>query len=139
MTVTVLGPLRPDEEENEQSLVLRVEKGDEKLLVTGDIGAETEHDIIQYYDNLLSAVDIVSIPHHGSAYSSSEDFVSAIRPAYATAQAGRNNRYGHPAEEVLLRWENAGSRVFRSDRSGTIGFGRFHVFKNEWFWAQTSR
>ena len=63
----------------------------------------------------------LSVPHHGSKYSSSKKFIKDVNPQFAIVQSGKNNRYGHPAPETLKRYEDVGVRVLRNDESGAIG------------------
>jgi beta-lactamase superfamily II metal-dependent hydrolase len=62
----------------------------------------------------------VKVPHHGSLTSSSEAFVKALQPTVAVVSAGRTNHFGHPAPEVLQRYEAVGAKVFRTDRDGAV-------------------
>jgi len=57
-------------------------------------------------------------PHHGSRTSSSETLVAAVRPRWASVQAGYRSRFGHPHAEVLARYARHGVQVVRSDWSG---------------------
>jgi competence protein ComEC len=66
--------------------------------------------------------DILSISHHGSKYSSSEEFLQATTPKYAIISCGKNNFYGHPAGEILDRLQRHGSKVYRTDIYGAIEF-----------------
>ncbi|MBI4193133.1 MAG: hypothetical protein HY536_00720, partial [Candidatus Colwellbacteria bacterium] len=70
-----------------------------------------------YGDGLKS--EILKVAHHGSRYSSSERFLEYARPSIAVVEVGKN-RYGHPTREALDRLASVGSRVFRTDRDGTI-------------------
>jgi len=65
-------------------------------------------------------VDVLKVAHHGSKTSSTEALLLATRPKAAIISAGTNNRYGHPAPEVLARLKNAGSTVYRTDQQGAI-------------------
>ena len=120
VTVRCLGPLSGSGTENEQSLVLLAEKDGRALLVTGDIGAETEEKMADFYTDGSLDADILQIPHHGSRYSSSQRLIDAVTPAAAIAQTGYNH-YGHPAEEVLQRYAAGGAGVFRNDLDGAVG------------------
>lgn len=116
-----LAVLHPDQaglmsgELNDSSLVTRLDTDGVRALFTGDIAARTER--------LLSPeeirADILKVPHHGSKYSSSEEFLAAVRPRAAFIEVGKN-RYGHPTAEALARLAAAGGRIFRTDRDGTV-------------------
>jgi competence protein ComEC len=62
----------------------------------------------------------VKAPHHGSAGSSSPDFVDALRPAAVIFSAGRRNPFGHPAPAVVDRYRKAGSELFSTAEDGAI-------------------
>ena len=106
-------PGRPDP--NAWSVVLRVTYGDFSALLTGDADAAIE-------DRLLDQgrVTALKVGHHGSRTSTSEAFVRAVSPAYALISVGARNRYGHPNPGVLARLARAGTRVYRTDRDGTV-------------------
>jgi len=74
---------------------------------------------------LLPALDLLPIvvlksPHHGSGTSSSEEFIQKLRPRVVLISCGRANPYGHPVPDVVKRYEDAQSGVFRTDRDGQI-------------------
>jgi len=102
---------------NADSCVLRVRGLYHTALLTGDIGVAQERMLASAYD-LRS--DIVMMPHHGSRSSSGEALVRATQARHAVAQMGYGNHYGHPAPEVLGRWERAGTWVWRSDQDGAV-------------------
>jgi len=102
---------------NADSCVLRVRGLHHTALLTGDIGVAQERMLASAHD-LRS--DIVVMPHHGSRSSSSEALVHATQARHAVAQMGHGNRYGHPAPEVVKRWERAGTWVWRSDQDGAV-------------------
>ena len=64
--------------------------------------------------------DILKVAHHGSKYSSSEDFIEACSPEAAVISVGKNNFYGHPTPETLERLDSYGCEVFRTDREGAV-------------------
>lgn len=70
--------------------------------------------------NLLQPVTVLKTAHHGSAYSSSETFLEAIRPAVAVISCGEKNRYGHPASETIERLEQADTSIAYTMKSGQI-------------------
>ena len=100
---------------NEGSLVTLVEKEGFSGLLTGDISSEEEELI-----PVNKPVTWLKTAHHGSKYSTSDEFLHRARPVYATISAGRRNPYGHPAEETLKRLSACGSIIYTTARSGAI-------------------
>jgi len=104
--------------ENNRSLVVRIEVLDRTLLFTGDIHGEAEQALVQKPQDLRC--DVLKIPHHGSRTSSTEEFLSRAEPTIAVASVGRKNRYRHPSEDVVERYERNGTRLYRTDRDGAV-------------------
>lgn len=103
---------------NDDSIVLEIALGRASVLLTGDIGQDVERVLA---DRLAPAgIRILKVPHHGSRTSSSMRFLQAAAPAVAFASAGRMNRFGHPAPDVVARYRRVGAAVFRTDRDGAI-------------------
>jgi len=100
--------------DNENSLVLRLRHGKHQFLLTGDIGVDTEENMLPH----LEKFTVVQVPHHGSLGSSSEAFVKQTAPDFAVIQAGKRNRYKHPHRSVVERW--GPKKVLRTDIDGTI-------------------
>jgi competence protein ComEC len=114
-----LAPLMPLlDDENEDSLVFRVRGTGCSALFTGDIGFATEERLLKRPGLLVA--DVLKVPHHGSRYSSSPEFLRAVAPRHALISAGYGNRFGLPAAETLDRLEKAGARIHRTDQDGTI-------------------
>lgn len=118
-TVSVLGPVTIDTENlNNSSLILKITYGETSFLFTGDAEEEEEMSILEQVADLKS--DVLRVAHHGSKYSSSEEFLEAVSPRYAIISVGENNDYGHPHEQTIQRLENYTSEIYRTDRCGTI-------------------
>lgn len=100
---------------NNSSLVISLNYNGRNILLPGDIEKEAEYAIY----NGLDRYDIVIVPHHGSKSSSTEQFVDAVRPEIAILSYGRNF-YGIPSQEVVSRYENAGSKIFSTFKDGEI-------------------
>jgi competence protein ComEC len=99
--------------------VLRIEAKGGRVLLTGDIERAAERVLLHNAPQLLGAEALV-VPHHGSASSSSPEFVKQVAPRYAIFTAGHRNRFGHPREDELARYREAGSELLRTDTGGAI-------------------
>jgi competence protein ComEC len=103
---------------NDDSLVLRVQFKNQALLLTGDIEKSVEARLTAE-DAPLSA-QFLKVPHHGSATSSTEQFLALVRPAFAAISVGENNQFNHPSPATLTRLRAAGAEVFRTDQDGAV-------------------
>jgi len=99
--------------------VLRIEAAAGRVLLTGDIERAAERELVRRVPALLSA-DALLVPHHGSATSSTPEFVKQVAPRHAVFAVGYRNRFGHPREDVLARYREAGSELLRTDTGGAI-------------------
>ncbi len=114
-------PLAADDP-NEHNTVYMIHYRDIKIMVTGDLLEEDEHEMVAYYrDTDTLKCDILKVAHHGSKSSSSVEFLDAASPDIAVIQVGADNFYGHPHKQTLERLEERGIRVFRTDNSGAVG------------------
>ena len=114
-------PLAADDP-NEHNTVYMIHYKDIKVMVTGDLLEEDEHEMVSCYEGTDTLrCDILKVAHHGSKSSSSEEFLDAAKPKIAVIQAGRNNFYGHPHKQTLERLEKRGIQVFRTDINGAVG------------------
>jgi competence protein ComEC len=86
-------------------------------LFTGDLSKEGEARIVNDYN--LSKIDVLKAGHHGSKTSSGEILLEKTKPQLAVICVGRNN-FGHPAEEVIKRFEDKSIKYLRTDRQGMI-------------------
>lgn len=105
---------------NEISNVYRVRYGGVSFLITGDLIAEIEAQILREGIDVSSTV--LKVGHHGSKTSSSEEFLRAVKPKCAVICVGYGNNFGHPRAEVLERLENLPTKIYRTDRDGLIKF-----------------
>nr|WP_269448180.1 DNA internalization-related competence protein ComEC/Rec2 [Lentibacillus sp. JNUCC-1] len=117
---TILSPGRDWGSPNENSLVLLTELGNSTWLFTGDAGEKVENDIVTAFPDLK--IDVLKIGHHGSRTSTKSRFIQEVQPGYGLISAGRNNRYGHPAPEVLEVLDTYGVHVLRTDKDGAVIF-----------------
>lgn len=103
---------------NNRSCVLMI-KGSHRVLLPGDIESLRESSLVADFGAALQA-DVLVAPHHGSATSSSPDFVDQVAPRHVVYTLSRGNRWGFPAPAVTARFEALGARQYRSDRDGAI-------------------
>ncbi|MEY2872767.1 MAG: hypothetical protein RLZZ373_138, partial [Pseudomonadota bacterium] len=111
---SAMAVLRP----NAVSCVLRVESvSGRAALLTGDIGIDQELRLVIRQPERLKA-EVLLVPHHGSGSSSTLLFLKSVQPTWAIVQAGRHNRYGHPAPAVMARYDAQGIAVVRTPQCG---------------------
>jgi competence protein ComEC len=101
---------------NDSSIVAELISSNSKTLFTGDIGENIEKELLKTY---RSTVDVLKVPHHGSKYSSSWDFLEVLKPKAAVIEVGKNS-YGHPTTQTLERLERVGAKIYRTDKDGTV-------------------
>lgn len=107
-------------DDNESSLVLRLDWQGFSMLFPGDLGEAGEAMILKAYGEAMEPVTVLKAGHHGSRFSSSEAFLGRLQPALTLISCGRNNRHGHPSPEALERLAAAGSRILRTDEAGAV-------------------
>ena len=103
---------------NNTSIISKLVFGKNSFLFTGDAYKDVEGKLINKEAEIDS--DVLKVAHHGSKTSSSEEFIKAVSPEIAVISAGRENKYGHPNQEVLELLEKYGIRVLRTDKDGDI-------------------
>jgi competence protein ComEC len=104
---------------NDASLVLKLSFGQATALFTGDIEGPGEEWLVQARAAGLRA-DFLKVAHHGSRTSSSEALLGQVRPQVAFISVGARNTFGHPAREVLGRFQAGATSVFRTDELGSL-------------------
>jgi len=104
---------------NDNALVVRLVHGAVTVLLTGDIEAPAEHELVALEGGGLRA-PVLQVPHHGSQTSTTPELLQAVRPEVAVISAGAGNPYGHPHAEVVNRLRAAGIAVYRTDVDGTV-------------------
>ncbi|MCC8098388.1 MAG: MBL fold metallo-hydrolase [Eubacterium sp.] len=96
----ILNPVDNETQDcNEYSLVIKLTYGENKFLFTGDAGSQSEYNMIDRGFDL--SADVLKAGHHGSAYSSTREFLDEVKPRYAVISCGADNSYGHPSELTL--------------------------------------
>jgi competence protein ComEC len=119
----VLHPSRTSYDEsvwkdNDRSCVLKIStRGGRRILLPADIERRAERMLVSAQP---LAADVLVVPHQGSKTSSTPAFVQAVDPETVIFPVGYRNRFGHPHAEVMQRYRNLGSRVYRTDRDGAL-------------------
>ena len=124
----VLYPSKKGDGENNDSIVLYGRLLQTNFLFTGDL-EDGELELVKNYPNL--PVDVLKAGHHGSKGSSYPEFLRHISPKIALISAGQNNRYKHPHQETLNRFEEEGIAVLRTDQQGAVRFKGWDNWKIE--------
>ena len=104
--------------ENDNSSVIYTKLNNYKFLFMGDAGVEVENDLIEKYN--LQDIDVLKVGHHGSKTSSGKNFINEIEPKYSIISVGKNNKYGHPNNNVLNNLKD--SKIYRTDQDGSVTF-----------------
>lgn len=99
---------------NLSSIIIKLNYNNLGYLFTGDTEAEIENKIN------VGKINILKVGHHGSDTSSSEKFVKETAPEVAIISVGKDNSYGHPSVEIIKRYEEVGSKIYRTDEVGNI-------------------
>jgi len=120
----ILHPAREDYDDaalrvHDRNCVLMIAGTGARILLPGDIEARSEAALVALHADALGA-DVLLAPHHGSRSSSTPAFLEAVRPRVVVFPVGYRNRFRHPQEDVVARYEALGARVLRSDRDGAV-------------------
>ncbi len=99
---------------NLSSIIIKLNYNNLSYLFTGDAEAEIENKID------VGKINILKVAHHGSDTSSSEKFVKETAPEVAIILVGKDNSYGHPSDEIIKRYEEVGSKIYRTEEVGNI-------------------
>ncbi len=102
---------------NDASVVLLVEVGGLQLLLTGDVEPEGQAALARLFPGLQ--VDVLKMPHHGSAHQD-EPWLTSLDPSAVLVSVGADNDYGHPADAALRPLTDAGADVYRTDQDGDL-------------------
>lgn len=103
---------------NDSSIVLKLTYGNNSFLLTGDATSNVEKTLLN--DNIKS--DVLKVAHHGSNYSSTDEFLDVVSPKYAVISVGKNNSYNHPTNSTLKKLNDRNIKLYRTDLDGTIKF-----------------
>lgn len=103
---------------NDGSLVFVATVNRLNYLFTGDISTQVETQLVNDYPDLK--IDVLKVSHHGSSTGTSAKLLNTYKPKMALISCGKNNRYGHPHDEVIGRLNDYGVKIYRSDEMGMV-------------------
>ncbi len=92
-------------------------------LFTGDVegaGQDYLKSVIRSAPEKYANLSLLKVAHHGSQYTTDEEFLDLTKPLFAIISCGRDNSYGHPHEALLERLYEVGTTVYRTDKGGCI-------------------
>lgn len=131
--------------DNNRSCVLKVWNKHHSLLLTGDIQKKSEKLLIQSNPRILKA-DVLSVPHHGSKTSSTNEFINHVSPKIGLISAGYRSRFGHPKPEVISRYEQSEVELLDTVNYGAITLEfptdkteikrEYYRLENRGFWSR---
>lgn len=115
---------------NDFSPIVLVEFNNFKFMLTGDATSVVESEVLSFYNEEYLDVDVLKLGHHGSATSTSYEFLSVVKPEYAIVSAGKNNSYNHPSAQVISTIEqydeefskNLSQNILQTQNVGNIVF-----------------
>lgn len=111
---------------NNQSCVLKISNSRHSVLLTGDIEAISEMQLLTQHGAEKLHSKVLVVPHHGSKTSSTLPFLQAVRPEVALIQAGWENQFGHPHRQVTKRYESRNIQVFNTAQNGAMKWAFRH-------------
>ena len=94
--------------------------GKASVLLEGDAERPSEDAMAEA--GRLHPVTLLKVGHHGSRTSSNPEFLALVRPRDAVVSVGLRNTFGHPRGEVIGRFADEGTRLFRTDEFGLTSF-----------------
>jgi competence protein ComEC len=117
-------------EDNDKSLVLRLSYGQTDFLLSGDLPTEQEEKLLANKINLEA--EVLKVGHHGSKYSSSQEFLNSVEPKACIISAGADNKFGHPHPETLERLAKVKCNIYETSKLGNISI----LSNGEYWWLK---
>ena len=115
---TILSPSTISSNDNDNSVAIKLENGNNSFIFTGDAESAGEEAICNSGIDL--SCDVIVPGHHGSATATTWDFLQKTVPEYAIISCGAGNSYGHPHKDTMDKLSDMEIQVFRTDEQGTV-------------------
>lgn len=103
---------------NDAAIVAEFTAGNFDMLLTADISDKIEKQLLQ--GGAIKPAEVLKVSHHGSRFSSTEEFIKAVNPEIAVVSVGASNTYNHPHPETLARYKQSAVPIYRTDLQGII-------------------
>lgn len=119
--------------DNDRSCVLHISSQFGSLLLPGDIERKAERKLLAGQQDI--AADVLVVPHHGSKTSSTIEFIEKVQPQIAIFTVGYRNRFGHPKDTIVERYQTMDSKLYRTDHAGAVlidYLDREKIIINQW-------
>jgi competence protein ComEC len=133
----VLSPASISGQPNDDSVVLLLQDAGKRFLFTGDLHGPNEDRVADICAR-GPPIFLLKVAHHGSAYSTTTSFLSAVRPHFAVISVGVNS-YGHPSPRTLARLRACGARVYTTQHNGSITLTLSPSGKAGWSFTRSGR
>lgn len=111
-----------DNSGNEGCVVAHLVYKNTSALFTCDAPQDVEDHLVAISTSTDLKSDLLKVGHHGSKYSSSNEWLDAVAPTFAAISVGAHNKYGHPTQEALSRLTSHQIKTYRTDQLGTVMF-----------------
>jgi len=105
---------------NNSSIVMKIQYGDNGILLTGDLERGGEIPVLIYNSFLES--EIIKVGHHGSITSTSMTFLENVAPIAAVVSVAKKNKFNHPSPHTIERLKNWGVKTFLTSHEGTVQY-----------------
>lgn len=115
---SLLGPISEGDQDNNQSIVIRIQNGAKSFLFTGDAQEAEETELIK--SGQMLKADVYKAGHHGSKTSTTLRFLKAVEPSVCVISCGVDNAYGMPHREVIDLLKSKRIEIYRTDLLGNI-------------------
>ena len=106
---------------NNNAIVMKLNYNNFSMLFTGDIEKKAEEEILETYKNSkILESDILKVAHHGSKTSTTDEFLSRVKPKIALIGVGKDNMFNHPSNTTIEKLEKMDIKIYRTDLNGEI-------------------
>ena len=115
---TILSPASIGSNDNDNSVAIKLANGENSFVFTGD--AESGSESAMCSSGIDLSCDVLVPGHHGSATTTSDDFLMKTVPEFAVISCGTDNQYGHPDKDTMDKLQSMDTQVYRTDKQGTV-------------------